>query len=303
MNVACRNLSDIILEILFEFVALRILMIDKGAPHRCLIGTGLIGKRNHPPSAQKRRSRRGKCHNRRKRGMSVQIPLPVQLQHIGIQCPPCPAVILRVVEDLNHFIDGAVIIDMIGHDVLTAQRLQRHNRILAASHRNQKALVLRRILKRLPHALFLRRRTLDRKKLFLGNLDSIAVHELSEAVVVKLPPPCSLLPCKCSALDADLLRAGNLVIADRLGKSQLEDQLLQNLLRLRIKLPAHRKGPGRMELRKARRFKIIDHPAQLLLRMLSAKVRSDGVVVTAIDKLGILLPVFFKFRHCTSPVV
>ena len=58
-----------------------------------------------------------------------------------------------------------------------------------------------------------------------------------------------------------------------------------------------------MELRKARRFKIINYPAQLLLRMLSAKVRSDGVMVTVIDKLGILLPIFFKFRHCTSPVV
>ena len=79
----------IIMEILLKLKALGILMVYRASLDRALVCTGFIGQGHHGQAVHPGSYDAGKCHQRGKRRMPVQISLPVKLQHIGVQGTLC----------------------------------------------------------------------------------------------------------------------------------------------------------------------------------------------------------------------
>ena len=231
----------IIMEIFLKLKAFGILVVDRASLDRALVGTGFVGQGHHGQAMHPGCYNAGKCHQRGKRRMPIQISLTVKLQHVGIQGALCAYDMGRVqARHLGGVYGGPSGIDNIGADGLSCQtqKLQRHRGILSSAYGDQDAvtlpicfhttflmplfiLVCAGIFK-LAHALSLMLANAPdiHKMIGIRFLYTVHIEKFTQSVKIQILPPVNLVLVQPSGFHCHYRRAGYFPVAYQLHHSQ-----------------------------------------------------------------------------------
>ena len=246
----------IFMKIPLESEALGILMIDRAARDGALIGARLVRQHHIPQPVQICRQHARKRHDGGKRRVTVEKSRAVQFQHGLIQCAVHRQRVRRIIaRRLHRFQRRAAGVDDIAkvRRLLSAQKLQRHRRVLASAVRHETAVFRHR-----------RRRALNRlaarDKLHEAvgvRRDAVAIEKLAQPVEIQPFPPGALRIIKRSRENFHPRTAAQLPIAHKLHHAERKRQPPQRRIVRRHRRRAARKRPVRRKGGKPRDLKMI----------------------------------------------